>query len=207
ARERADELGTVARRDADGARTAAAEAYEETEHRAAELRARQAEEHGARRADADRAAAADAAGLADRHDEQLAAAEARLEEARRALARTEEEARHGQEDADAKAGELLAGARLKSERVERETERVLREHDEARDEIHSHMDHIRNSLAALTGRPVTAATQDADDADDAETSEPGAEENARKPEPEENAEKAENAENAEKPEPEAGSGA
>lgn len=41
---------------------------------------------------------------------------------------------------------------MKAERVERETERILREHEEGRDEIHAHMDHIRDSLAALTGR-------------------------------------------------------
>ncbi len=79
-------------------------------------------------------------------------AESRLAEARRSLSETEEQARHGQEDADAKAAELLTEARLKAERTERATERVLREHEEARDEIHSHMEHIRSSLSALTGR-------------------------------------------------------
>lgn len=90
------------------------------------------------------------------------------------LARTEEETRHGQEDAEARAGELLAAARLKAERVERETERLLREHEEARDEIHAHMDHIRNSLAALTGRVGT--TDPTDQSDPSDPSDPAPEE-------------------------------
>ncbi|EDY48304.1 hypothetical protein SSCG_01192 [Streptomyces clavuligerus] len=77
-----------------------------------------------------------------------------LDQAKRGLAETEESARHGQEDAEAQAAEILAQAGLEEERTVRETERVLREHEESRDEIHGHMAHIRNSLAALTGRPA-----------------------------------------------------
>ncbi|MDV9202423.1 cellulose-binding protein, partial [Streptomyces sp. Wh19] len=80
----------------------------------------------------------------------------RLEEARRALAETEEAARHGQEDAEARAAELIAEARVREERVVRETERIVREHEEGRDEVQAHMAHVRNSLAALTGRVAPA---------------------------------------------------
>ncbi|MEU7700596.1 cellulose-binding protein [Streptomyces sp. NPDC015492] len=160
ARARADELTTEARREAEERLTGAREAFEETERRAADLLAEQDAEQNAVREEADRTAEGQAAALDAHHGELTAAAEARLAEARRTLAQTEEEARHGQEDAEARAGGLLAEARMRAERVERETERVLREHEEARDEIHGHMDHIRDSLAALTGR---AGTTDEDE--------------------------------------------
>ncbi len=84
---------------------------------------------------------------------QLAAyAEATLSAAKRTFAEAEESARHSQEDADARAAELLGEARVQQERTERETERLLREHEESREEMQAHMDHIRNSLATLTGR-------------------------------------------------------
>ncbi|MFJ5097057.1 MULTISPECIES: cellulose-binding protein [unclassified Streptomyces] len=149
---RAEELTTEARREAEERLTGAREAFEETERRAARLLAEQEAEQTAVRDEADRAEGARTAALDARHEELFTAAEARLGEVRRALARTEEQARHGQEDAEARAGEVLAEARLRAERTERETERVLREHDESREEIHAHMEHIRHSLAALTGR-------------------------------------------------------
>ncbi|MGW8362383.1 cellulose-binding protein [Streptomyces wedmorensis] len=152
ARKQASELAADARRDTDEQRTAAREAYGETERRSADLLAAQRTEQAAVRDEADHEAETRATGLDARHDELVSRAEARLAEAQRALAETEERARHGQEDAEARAEELRAEARMKAERVERDTERLLREHDESRDEIHSHMEHIRNSLATLTGR-------------------------------------------------------
>ncbi|MEU9296763.1 cellulose-binding protein [Streptomyces sp. NPDC048266] len=157
ARKRAEELTTEADREAAELRGAAREVFEATERRAAELLADQHAEQTAVREEAERAAEGEATALDARHAELLAAAEGRLAEARRFLAKTEEEARHGQEDAEARAGEMFAAARLTAERVERETERVLREHEEARDDIHAHMEHIRTALAALTGR-VTEPT-------------------------------------------------
>ncbi|MEV8590532.1 cellulose-binding protein [Streptomyces sp. NPDC051180] len=170
---RAGELTADARRDADAQRAAAREVFEETERRAAALLAEQHAEQTAVRDEADRAAQGLAAGHDARHEEEAAAAEERLAEARRYLSETEEQARHGQEDAEARARDVLAGARLTAERVERATERVLREHDEARDEIHSHMEHIRGSLAALTGRdrPREDLAEAADEA--GRTGEPG----------------------------------
>ena len=46
----------------------------------------------------------------------------------------------------------LAEARMREDRVARETERVLREHGEAWDDVQVQMDHVRSSLTALTGR-------------------------------------------------------
>ncbi|MER5962064.1 cellulose-binding protein [Streptomyces sp. NPDC002057] len=152
ARGRAEELTTEAGREAGERLSAAREVFEETERRAAELLAGQHAEQTSARDEAERLAEGEAAALDSRHEELTSAADARLGDARRALARTEEGARHGQEDAEARASALLAEARMKAERVERETERVLREHEEAREEIHAHVDHIRNALAALTGR-------------------------------------------------------
>ncbi|MEU1376478.1 cellulose-binding protein [Streptomyces triculaminicus] len=77
-----------------------------------------------------------------------------LGDARRRYADTEEAARHGQEDAEAQAAAVIAQARVREERIARDTERVLREHEERREELKSHMAHVRHSLAALTGKPV-----------------------------------------------------
>ncbi|MEU9121979.1 cellulose-binding protein [Streptomyces sp. NPDC048506] len=73
-------------------------------------------------------------------------------EHRRLLAEAEEAARHHQEAAEDRGAGLLARARVEVERIERATERILREHQERREEVRSHMTHVRNSLAALTGK-------------------------------------------------------
>ncbi|MGW2306234.1 hypothetical protein [Streptomyces sp. NPDC001809] len=52
---------------------------------------------------------------------------------------------------------------MKAERAGRETERILREHEEARGEIHGHVDHIRASLAALTGRAAAPSRDPSSD--------------------------------------------
>ncbi|WP_236572780.1 cellulose-binding protein [Streptomyces sp. GS7] len=89
--------------------------------------------------------------------------EAVVTERRRLTAETEESARHRQEDAEARAAELLAQARVDAERIERATERIVREHDEEREEVRTHMAHVRNSLAALTGKdPADFAAMGAD---------------------------------------------
>ncbi|MBK3586148.1 cellulose-binding protein, partial [Streptomyces sp. MBT57] len=80
-------------------------------------------------------------------------------EAARGLAETQEAARHGQEDAEARAAEVLSQARVREERIVRETERVLREHEEGREEVQAHMAHVRSSLAALTGRVTGGAEE------------------------------------------------
>ncbi|MYT81137.1 hypothetical protein YW3DRAFT_04241 [Streptomyces sp. MnatMP-M77] len=148
----AEGLLAAARQDAEEVRSAAASAMAATRDRTASVLAHQEQEHAERLKAAeaelaDREAASEArfAGLTER-------AEALLSEAGRDLAATQEAARHGQEDAEARAAELLAEARVREERVVRETDRILREHEEGREEVQAHMAHVRSSLAALTGR-------------------------------------------------------
>ncbi|WP_329020091.1 cellulose-binding protein [Streptomyces sp. NBC_00690] len=90
-----------------------------------------------------------------RHTELATLADSVLAKAKRALAETEEKARHDQEDADARAAELISQARVQEERTTRETDRILREHEESREEMQAHMTHVRSSLAALTGKAPT----------------------------------------------------
>ncbi len=148
----ADEARVRARREAKEVRGEALAALREVRQRCEGLLAGQEKEQEERREAlereiAERMAASDAV-VAER----IAAAEARLSEAKRTFADAEEAARHGQEDASARAAEILSEARLQEERIGRETERVLREHGEEWDEVRGHMDHVRSSLAALTGR-------------------------------------------------------
>ncbi|UFQ16114.1 MULTISPECIES: cellulose-binding protein [Streptomyces] len=148
----ADEARISARRDVKEWRGAALAVLRETRRRCEALLAEQEKEQAGRweaaeRELTEREAAADA-----RDAELIAAAEARLSEAERAFAEAEEAARHKREDAQAWAAEIVAEARLREERIARETERVLREHGEEWDEVRAHMDHVRGSLAALTGR-------------------------------------------------------
>jgi hypothetical protein len=84
--------------------------------------------------------------------ERVALAEAALGEAQQAFAEAELSDRRLQEEADSRAAEVVAEARGRAERVARDTERVLREHGETWDDVQAHMDHVRNSLTALTGR-------------------------------------------------------
>lgn len=79
-------------------------------------------------------------------------AEAALAEAERALAEAEEAARLEQEGATARAAEVLAEARVREERIVRETERVLGEHGERWDDVRAQMEQVRTSLMTLTGR-------------------------------------------------------
>ncbi|MEU8787656.1 cellulose-binding protein [Streptomyces sp. NPDC048637] len=73
-------------------------------------------------------------------------------ESERLYAEAEQAARHRDEDAEDRGAGLLAQARAEVERIERTTERILREHDAEREEVRTHMTHVRNSLAALTGK-------------------------------------------------------
>ncbi len=127
-----------------------------TRDRTASVLAHQEQEHTERRKAAEAELAAAEAALESRHAELTERAEALLAEAGRKLAAAQEAARHGQEDAEARAAELLAEARVREERVVRETERILRVHEEGREEVQAHMAHVRSSLAALTGRVAPA---------------------------------------------------
>ncbi|MGP3952761.1 hypothetical protein [Streptomyces sp. 7N604] len=77
-------------------------------------------------------------------------AESGLAQAQREYAETEQAARYGRQAADAQAAELLARAHAWEERVAGETERVLREHAERREEVRRHLEHVRGSLTALS---------------------------------------------------------
>ncbi|MEV7420306.1 DivIVA domain-containing protein [Streptomyces sp. NPDC089919] len=148
----ADEIRAGARTDAQEWRAEAGAALAETRRRADAALAEQEAEHVERREAAERQLSERSAELDARHAELEEYAQARLAEAKRSYAAAEEAARHGQEDAEARGAELIAGARVVEERTGRETERILREHEEAQEEMRAHMTHIRNSLAALTGR-------------------------------------------------------
>ncbi|MGW1090773.1 cellulose-binding protein [Streptomyces sp. NPDC002596] len=156
AQQSADSMLAAARKEAGEARDQAEAAMAETRRRTASVLANQKHEHIERWKTAERELAAAEAAQVAQHDELTDRAEARLAEARRALSEAEEAARHGQEDAEAQAAELIAAARVREERVIRETERILREHEEGREEVQAHMAHVRNSLAALTGRVAPA---------------------------------------------------
>ncbi|GAB7033049.1 cellulose-binding protein [Streptomyces sp. NPDC021749] len=152
ARDTATKLVAAASREAAQLRAEATEKLADVVRRTDQLlgdqEKRQAEEwDAAGREFAERAAAMDR--LVAELDER---GEALITEERRRYARAEEAARHHQEAAEDQAAELLAQARVAAERIERTTERLLREHDEEREELRSHMAHVRNSLAALTGK-------------------------------------------------------
>ncbi|MFH8609486.1 cellulose-binding protein [Streptomyces sp. NPDC018029] len=154
----ADEARISARRDVKAWRGEALAALREMRQRCEALFAEQEKEQGERWEAAEREIAEREAASDARDAERVAAAEARLSAAKRAFAEAEESARHRQEDAEAHGAELVAEAVLVEERLARDTERVLREHGEQWDEVRAHMDHVRSSLAALTGRAPAEET-------------------------------------------------
>ncbi|OKK16716.1 cellulose-binding protein [Streptomyces sp. CB00455] len=152
AQQEADAARAEARDDAEAWRGEAQAALDEMRRRSQALLAEREQEQAERWEAAERELATREAELEARHTELERAAQARLAQARRDFAEAEESARHGQEDAEAAAGEVIAAARVQEERIGRETERILREHAESQEEMRAHMNHVRSSLAALTGR-------------------------------------------------------
>ncbi len=148
----ADDVRVTARREMKEGRGEALAALREVRRRTEALLAEQEREQAERLGAEERAAAERAAELEASEAERVARAEAAVSEAKRALAEAEESARQVQRDAQARAAEVIADARLREDRITRETERVLREHGEERDCMQAQMDHVRNSLAMLTGR-------------------------------------------------------
>lgn len=157
AQSRAADLRAEAEAEAESLRTAASAALEEMRQRCADLlsgqekqQAHESEALGHELAECEGEVDARVAGL-EAHAQQV------LTEARRGFADAEEAARYQLEDAEAQATAILTEARAREERVQRETERVLSGHAERGQELRQHMTHVRNSLAALTGRgPDTA---------------------------------------------------
>ncbi|WP_327177474.1 cellulose-binding protein [Streptomyces sp. NBC_01335] len=155
ARRAAADLLAQAGDDAARIRAEGEELMAQTRARTSSVLTHQEQEHAERHKAAEAELLAHETQLTERHDGLMARADAVLAAARRGRTEAEEAARHGQEDAEARAAELFSEARVREERVVRETERILREHEVSRDELHARMTHVRNSLAALTGR-VTA---------------------------------------------------
>jgi cell division septum initiation protein DivIVA len=151
ARAEADEIRIGARRAVKEGRGESLGVLRELRQRATVKLAEQAKEFAERwdeveQAEAERGAAHDARGAG-----RVARAEAELAEAKRAFTEEEELAHQSQEEANARAAEILAAARLREEQIARETEQVLRKHGERSDEMQLQMDNVRNSLTALTG--------------------------------------------------------
>ena len=90
-------------------------------------------------------------------------AERLVAEAQQAHADAQEAAAHRQADADAEASVILAQARATEERIGRDSERELREHEARREEIKAHLAHVRTSLATLTGRVEPLDDEDDDE--------------------------------------------
>nr|WSY54327.1 cellulose-binding protein [Streptomyces sp. NBC_00886] len=152
ARAEADDIRIGARREVKEGRTEALAALRDVRQRTAAMLGEQAKEHAERWAEAERESERRAVAADAQHAEREARAEAALAEAQQAFAEAELSDRRRQEEAAERAAEVVAEARVRVERVARDTERVLREHGETWDDVQAHMDHVRNSLAALTGR-------------------------------------------------------
>ncbi|MFJ9414493.1 cellulose-binding protein [Streptomyces sp. NPDC101227] len=152
ARAEAADVAAAAASDAEQWRDEAAAVLTDTRHRADQMRRDQEK----RQAEEWEAAGRELAGLEAETDRLVAEREAHghavLAEPRRKHAEAEEAARHSDEDAADRATAIVARARVEAERIERGTARVLREHEEERAEVQAHMNHVRNSLAALTGK-------------------------------------------------------
>ncbi|MFF5519677.1 DivIVA domain-containing protein [Streptomyces coeruleorubidus] len=152
ARAEADEIRAVAGREAGEQRGEALAALREMGQRTSGMLAEQAKEHAERWAELDEEYAARAAALDAHHAEAVTCAEGALTEAEQAFADADDSARDQQEEAAARAAELLAEARGHAESVEQETQRVLREHAERADDVRAHIDRVHTSLTAWAGR-------------------------------------------------------
>ncbi|MER6526692.1 cellulose-binding protein [Streptomyces sp. NPDC001508] len=148
----ADEVRVGARRAVKEWRGEALAALRELRQRTAVMLAEQAKEHAARWAGEDQAELERAAAREIRVTEAVARAEAALAAAQQEAGEAREAARWCQDEAHARAAEILAEARVREEQIACETERVLREHSEVWDDMQAQMDCVRDSLSSLTGR-------------------------------------------------------
>ncbi|SER41457.1 hypothetical protein SAMN04487983_101611 [Streptomyces sp. yr375] len=152
ARAEADEVRIGARREVKEYRGEALGSLREVRRRTAAVLAEQDREHTEQWTAVEGEAAERAAALDALHAGSVSRAEAALSAAKQAFADAEESARRGQDEAHARAAEILTEARAQEERTALETERLLRAHGERWDDVQAHIDHVRDSLAALTGR-------------------------------------------------------
>ncbi|QKW21285.1 hypothetical protein HUT16_21475 [Kitasatospora sp. NA04385] len=136
-------------------RVAAANASEQSESTLAERR---------RKADEDFAAAETAADAAVA--KVTAAADARVKEAEQHREAMLDEARRLDGDAQAKADAALAAAQEKAARIRAASEREQADFTKRLDKVQTHLDHIKGTLASLTGAAV-GAIEDPEDAAEA----------------------------------------
>ncbi|MCT2593020.1 cellulose-binding protein [Streptomyces sp. N2-109] len=154
---RAEALRAAGKEEAEATRTAAEAALEEMTRHCTELLSVQEKQHLTESDTLDHELSETLGEAEARIAAQAARAEQVLTEARRAFADAEEAARHQLEDAEAQGTALLTEAHALEERIERETDRILSGHAEQGRELRQRMTHIRNSLAALTGRVPDAS--------------------------------------------------
>lgn len=148
----AERILEAAHADAGKIRDEAAETLRDTTERCAALLESRQQEHAGAHDALTRELHARETTLETRLTDLDTRAQKALDTARRAHTEAEEAARHRQEDAEAQAAGILAQARAEATRIDRATDRVLREHAEAADELNAHMAHVRSTLAALTGK-------------------------------------------------------
>ncbi|WP_153816079.1 cellulose-binding protein [Streptomyces sp. SUK 48] len=150
----ADDLRVGARRAVREGRKESLEALREVRRRTADLLAERSRERAEYWAGAERAETGEAAALDVRDAERVTRAEEETVAAERALAEAEEYGRRCEEEAHARAATIVAEAHARADRIAQETERVLREHSAAWEDVQAHMDHVRGKLTALTGQAV-----------------------------------------------------
>ncbi|GHH87343.1 cellulose-binding protein [Streptomyces capitiformicae] len=151
AQAQADDLRIGARRAVKEGRGEALAALREVRERTEGMLAELDREYAERVADIERDIAGREAAFEAHHTARVAQAQAAVAEAERVLADSAGAAAQIQAEAEARACELIAEARMREERIMRETERILREHGERSDELQAQMDCVRASLSALTG--------------------------------------------------------
>ncbi|WP_416973951.1 cellulose-binding protein [Streptomyces sp. 4F14] len=154
AHEEADEIRVTARREVKQGRAEALEGLREVRRRTESLRARQDHTRDQRREALEREALHRAHTLDTHYAHLIARAESALSEAQATHTEAERTAHHLHTYAQSHATTLLTEAHHQADRIARETERVLREHGERWDDVRAHMDYVRSSLSALTGRAV-----------------------------------------------------
>ncbi len=157
-----------AAQEAEDLRRQAEESLREMRRRTAEVLEEQENDQAGKWAAAEQEMAAQEADMQQRIAALEERGEARIAEAQRYYAKMEETARDIDEEAAARGADLIAQAEAEAARVERATERVLREHEERREELRSHMAHVRSSLATLMGKDPDAVEQEPAEQEQAE---------------------------------------
>ncbi|WP_033218760.1 hypothetical protein [Kitasatospora phosalacinea] len=136
-------------------RVAAANASEQSESALAERRRKADEEFAAAEAAADAAVA-----------KVTAAADARVKEAEQHREAMLDEARRLDAEAQAKADAAIAAAKEKAARIKAASDREQADFTKRLDKVQTHLDHIKGTLASLTGAAV-GAIEDPEDAAEA----------------------------------------